>query len=296
MEMETSFYKGASEFTDLGIHGSVLHNLPDDIGGLCEFVQNLLIHAYWLEKYDCQIDDSAKYAEMQARYTKEIFDIALSKSQGPLSETREPQDRVVSICRDFSLILCSILRAKGIPARTRCGFATYLTPDHFEDHWICEYWNEDESRWVMVDAQLDEVHLKVLNVDFDPLDVPSSRFLYAGEAWKLCRSGKASPEKFGILNLTGFPFIKGNLIRDLFSLNKVELLGWDTGWGILQEYVGPIQSDAEMELLDELAIVSSTSDVSKAKHAVETLQAIRFPANWSLSEAPSITDLYAQYT
>lgn len=294
--MENLFYKEVSEFTDSSIHHPCLHNLPDDIGQLCEFVQNLLIHAYWLEKYDCQIDDSVKFSEMQARYSKEILDIAVLKSQVSLNKTREPKDRVVSICRDFSLLLCSILRTKGIPSRTRCGFATYLTPDHFEDHWICEYWNENESRWIMVDAQLDDVHLKALNIDFNPLDVPTSRFIYAGEAWEMCRSGNASPENFGILNITGFPFIKGNLIRDLFSLNKVELLGWDTGWGILQEYMSPIQNNDEMELLDQLAIVSKESNFSKAKQAVESQQEIRFPGDWCWSKAPTITDLYAKYT
>jgi len=293
--MEPQFYTEVSPFTDLGIHNSSIDELPDDIERICEFVHNVLIHAYWLDKYHFQIDDSAKFFEMQARSTKDILDIAVSKSEVPLNQARPAQHRVVSICRDFSLILCAILRTKGIPSRTRCGFATYLTPDHFEDHWICEYWGDKENRWVMVDAQLDEVHLQTLNIDFRPIDVPHSRFIYAGEAWQWCRSGKASPETFGILNITGFPFIKGNLIRDLFSLNKIELLGWDTGWGILQEYVGPIQNNDEMELLDQLAVVSKTSDSAKAKQLVESQPEIKFPTNWCLSKSPSITDLYAQY-
>lgn len=293
--MDILFYKGVSESTDPSIHISCIKDLPDDIEMLCQFVQNLLIHSYWIEKYECKIEDSVKLHEMQVRHTKNIFELSISKSQKKLTDKKLPKERIVSICRDFSLILCSILRVKGIPSRARCGFATYLTPDHFEDHWICEYWSKSKSRWVMVDAQLDDIHVEILNIDFSPLDVPSSRFIYAGEAWELCRSGSIAPEKFGILNLSGLPFIKGNLIRDLFSLNKIELLGWDTGWGILKEYISPIQNNTEMELLDKLATVSKTSDSSKAKHAVETLQEIKFPANWCLSKAPSITDLYALY-
>ncbi|MFT6986802.1 MAG: hypothetical protein ACJAT7_002646 [Psychromonas sp.] len=293
--MERLFYKDVSECTDAGVYNSFIQDLPDDLQRLCEFVQNLLIHAYWLEKYDCQIDDAVKFSEMQTRYAKDILDLAMLKTQEPLDKKREPKQRVVSICRDFSLILCAILRAKGIPSRTRCGFASYLTADHYEDHWICEFWSASKSRWVMVDAQLDNVHLKILNIDFNPFDVPSSRFIYAGEAWELCRSGNVTPEKFGILNLNGLPFIKGNLIRDLFSLNKIELLGWDTGWGILPEYITPIQNNDEMALLDQLAILSKKSDFAKAKQAVESQQGIKFPINWCLSKSPSITDLYAKY-
>jgi hypothetical protein len=294
MTMETLFYKGVSESTDPSIHLSCIKDLPDDIEILCQFVQNLLIHSYWIEKYDCEIEDAIKFNEMQARHTKSIFELSISKSKKNLTDKKLPKERVVSICRDFSLILCSILRVKGIPSRARCGFATYLTKGHFEDHWICEYWNDNESRWVMVDAQLDDIHLKTLNIDFSPLDVPSSRFIYAGEAWELCRSGSIAAEKFGILNLSGLPFIKGNLIRDLFSLNKTELLGWDTGWGILKEYISPIQSNSEMDLLDGLANVSKTSNLEKAKQAVTFHDDIKFPDNWCLSKCPTIIDLYAQ--
>jgi hypothetical protein len=292
--MKASFYKDVSEFTDSSTHSLKIEELPDDIEQLCKFVQNILIHSYWIDKYDCQIEESVKFTEMQTRYAKEILDLAVLKSQKPLGEKREAKDRIVSICRDFSLILCSILRTKGIPSRTRCGFATYLTPDHFEDHWICEYWNDDEARWVMVDAQLDHVHLKTLNIDFDPCDVPSSKFIYAGEAWSLCRLGNVPPEKFGIFNLTGLPFIKGNLIRDLYSLNKFELLGWDTGWGILKDYISPIENAEEMNLLDQLAILSSESNSSKAKEALELYEEIKFPTNWCVSQCPTITELYAK--
>ena len=44
--METLFYKQVSEYTDPSIHRSCIDELPNDIGLLCEFVQNLLVHAY----------------------------------------------------------------------------------------------------------------------------------------------------------------------------------------------------------------------------------------------------------
>jgi len=40
----------------------------------------------------------------------------------------------------------------------------------------------------------------------------------------MCRAGKENPDLFGILNMHGLWFIAGNVIRDLLSLNKTELL------------------------------------------------------------------------
>jgi len=41
-------------------------------------------------------------------------------------------------------------------ARSRCGFATYFAdPGTCEDHWICEYWDSAQKRWVKVDPQID---------------------------------------------------------------------------------------------------------------------------------------------
>jgi len=75
----------------------------------------------------------------------------------PLAEVRSPDKRLVGNCRDFSVMLTAILRHQGIPARARCGFARYFIPNHYEDHWVCEYWNAARKRWVLVDAQLDEL-------------------------------------------------------------------------------------------------------------------------------------------
>jgi CO dehydrogenase/acetyl-CoA synthase beta subunit len=40
----------------------------------------------------------------------------------------------------------------------------------YHDHWVCEYWARDEQRWVLVDAELDELHRSLLKFDFDPTD------------------------------------------------------------------------------------------------------------------------------
>lgn len=291
--MEIATYSKASVQTCLKQYQAEINLLSDDIPSLCAFVQNMLIHAYWLDKYQVQVSETTKYSEMQVRAASEIFDLAVSKSQKPIVHGREPKERVVSICRDFSLLLCALLREKNIPARIRCGFASYLTPQHYEDHWLCEYWSAQQSRWIMVDAQLDDLHQKTLKLSFNPVDVPATEFLYAGEAWQLCRQGKLAAESFGILGLNGLPFIKGNLIRDLYALAKVELLAWDSGWGLLKEYMMPIDEQEELQLLDQLAIISKNSDYANAKQMIESHQSIKLPEGWKNQDFPRIEALHA---
>ena len=38
---------------------------------------------------------------------------------GPKSD---PERRFVGNCRHFTVLLCAFLRARGVPARARCGF------------------------------------------------------------------------------------------------------------------------------------------------------------------------------
>lgn len=98
------------------------------------------------------------------------------------------------------------------------------------ESWVCEYWNAREGRWVSVDAQLDAFQRQALDIRFDPLDVPRDQFLVGGKAWQMCRTGQADPDSFGILNMHGLWFVRGDLVRDFLALNKIEILPWD-GWG-----------------------------------------------------------------
>ena len=106
----------------------------------------------------------------------------------------------------------------------------------------------------MVDAQLDTLQRETLNIDFNPLDVPADRFIVGGKAWQMCRSGESDPDTFGINDLHGPWFVRGNLIRDLASLNKVELLPWDA-WGLIDREESSV-STTDLSLLDRAATVS----------------------------------------
>ena len=144
-----------------------------------------------------------------------------------------------------------------------------------------------------VDAQLDDIHRQILNFEFDPCDVPSSSFILAGRAWKLCRQNAESDENFGFRDFKGLAFIKGSLIRDLYALSKFEMHTWDTGWGILPKFITPISGEWELTLLDELAEVSCSSDSVKALKLVKSCNEIRLPSGWDCSQFPTLSELYA---
>jgi hypothetical protein len=247
------YYARPGPMTDPQEQASLLAGLPTDMAALCQVVQGLLLHMMWAERYGVQLPPERRQ-ETEIRHVAQKLQRIQELDARPLTVARPLERRVVSECRDFSTLLCAMLRHRGVPARARCGFATYFLPDHYEDHWVCEYWKSDEQRWVMVDAQLDQFQRQVLGIQFDPLDVPPDGFLPAGKAWLLCRAGQADPDKFGIFDMHGLWFIRGDLVRDVAALNKMELLPWDI-WGLIGKEEQDI-SPEDMALLDQVAALT----------------------------------------
>jgi hypothetical protein len=246
----STFFSRYGKITNPGPHADLYTDLPSDVASLVQVVQGLVLHVFWAERYGVTLPEERK-AEVQLRSMSRRLERTLELDPRPLRIPRPHDRKSIGNCRDFSVTLASMLQSKGIPARPRCGFGTYFMPDHYEDHWVCEYFDGLKQRWVLVDAQLDELQSNTLQISFHPLDVPRDQFIVGGAAWKMCRSGQVHPDQFGIFDMHGIDFVKGNLIRDIAALNKVELLPWDC-WGmIFEEYVTLPPDD--LSLLDRLA-------------------------------------------
>ncbi len=256
MKNDLAFFVQTSLLTDPGPYAHLLDGLPTGIDELCRIVQGTTVHIFWAERYGLNLSEQRK-AEVQLRTLQRRLTHTLELDPGPLIETRPLERKIVGNCRDFTLLLVSILRHQGTPARLRCGFGAYFIPGHYEDHWVAEYWNADLQRWVLVDAQLDALQCEVLKIHFDPLDVPRDQFIVGGKAWQLCRSGQADPDNFGIFDMHGLGFVRGDFIRDVAALNKVELLPWDC-WGIIEK--PEVNEPDDLNFLDHLAGLTS-SDV-----------------------------------
>jgi hypothetical protein len=248
------FYAQSSFMTDPGLHANLFSELPDDLPALCEVVQGLLIHQYWAGAYGYSIPEE-RVSEYQIRDVASKLDRIMELDDRPLLEPRPPERRLVGNCRDYSVLLVAMLRHKGISARIRCGFGAYFRPGWYEDHLICEVWTEDDQEWTFVDAQLDDVQRDALRIRFDPCDVPRDQFVPGGLAWQMCRRGEADPNSFGYGDTVGgLPNIRGNLVRDIAFLNKVEILGWDY-WGLNKGDNSDLVQD-DLALLDQAATLS----------------------------------------
>lgn len=260
------YYSCQSSITDPREYASLFNGLPSEISVLCRIVQGVLIHIFHTHRYGVELSEERKQ-EVNLRHIAKMLARIRELNDRALTAARPPEKRLVGNCRDFSTMLCAILRHQGVPARARCGFARYFMPGKYEDHWVCEYWKVDEHRWVMVDAQLDEIQRKALQIEFDPCDVPHDQFLLAGKAWQLCRAGQADPDRFGILDMHGLWFIRGNVVRDLASLNKMELLPWDC-WGLIDKKKDENLSPEDMSLLDLVATLTLAGN--EAFHELHT--------------------------
>lgn len=249
------FYAKYGVISDPGRFAEELEKLPLNVSQLCSVVQGLLIHIFWAERYGEKLTQERE-AEAGIRHIEQIFAAIKEKDDAPLTTNRQLHNRFVGNCRTFSVLLASMLQSQGTPARARCGFAKYFKPDWFEDHWVCEYWNVEQARWIMVDAQLDEFQCQELDIRFDPMDVPGDQFIVGGKAWLACRNDEADPDQFGIFEMHGLWFVRGNLVRDIAALNKMELLPWD-GWGLINREDKNISRD-ELVMLDDVA--SATFD------------------------------------
>lgn len=166
---------------------------------------------------------------------------------------------MVGTCRHFALLSCALLRYRGIAARVRCGFATYFQSGQGLDHWITEYQNGD-GRWVRIDSEI--LGGTVLD---HPGDLRPGEFLSGGEAWAAFRRGEIDAARFGVYGTGnwGPAEIRGNAVKDLAALNKVEMLPWDEWGRMTAAYRGETGEDYD-ELLDEIAAVCAADDPAAA--------------------------------
>lgn len=256
------FYTQPSKMTSAGRYALMFTQLPNEMDELVRIIQHLVVYDVVApDFYSFPIPDK-RQSEIHIRSMEKLLDGIFALDDRPLSVSRPVDKRLAGRCHHFMLLLVSILRARGIPARARCGFGSYFNPPFFEDHWVCEYWNATESRWILVDAQFDNVWRKKLKIDHNILDVPRDRFLVAGDAWLRCRKGEADPAKFGIefVNLRGLWYIAGNLVRDVAALNKLELLPWDV-WGA-QPRTDEDLNDDQLAFFDQISALTREADTS----------------------------------
>ncbi len=172
------------------------------------------------------------------------------------------QDIIFAKCREYSLLSVSVMREKGVPARCRCGFASYFSSGFYEDHWIIEYYDE---QWKMADAQT----LR--------LDIKTGEFINGALAWKLIRKADFDERLFGFSGLkefqtSGLTYVISNMIRDASGLLKDELDYPEKVSSLMNENHALSQND--YKILDELSDLILKEEISALKTAFSALKKI----------------------
>jgi Transglutaminase-like superfamily len=143
---ELGYYRLHSPLSDPGAQRRLFDGLSSDVGAMAKVVGGVLVHRDHAWRFGFSLPQERR-AEANTRYVEAILD-----HLGTLDE-RRPQDRFAGTCRDFTVLLCAMLREAGVPARARAGFAGYFTEGFFDDHWVVEVW-DDGRGWRLVDAQV----------------------------------------------------------------------------------------------------------------------------------------------
>lgn len=165
---------------------------------------------------------------------------------------RKTENKIVVTCRYVSVLMSAILKAKGIPARSRAGFAPYFQQGISMDHWINQFYNEKENRWVTIDADGFYEESGMFSFQYD---MPQDCFDWVAKAYLEVRSGKTDGRQYLYadgLGTCSLPALIRYLIYDFHALMNNELT-----FSFLPAYLdGRLDklTEAELEELDQLAL------------------------------------------
>lgn len=218
-------YLRTGTYTYAGAYGDYFRTLPDNVAELGRLVCAQVIHRVTLHEGNTNANANLQYGDMTkvpwhrmrceddilmtaAAMTAELFRL----DERGFVPDRAVEHKIVVTCRYVSVLMSAILKAKGIPCRSRAGFAPYFQPGKSMDHWINQYWNAKEERWVTIDADgfYDEN-----GMNLGQYDIADGKFDYAGRAWLDVRSGSVDGAKFLYADGLGTCSLKA-IIRALF--------------------------------------------------------------------------------
>lgn len=206
------FYRQYSEYTDPGEYVYLYENLPDSLPELCNLIKSQFIHPYAeLPRYRDQIPQERWNESINYPTVALILEGLVNLDSSGLTKERKLEDKLILGCRDYAILLASILKHRGIPARVRYGHADYIMPGFHISHTLCEVWNKETNRWMLVDPGMGMI-------DFSP-----EKFDFSSELWLKMQNNEIDPNQYGIPNrYTGLVSIVGKVCPDLASILGTE--------------------------------------------------------------------------
>ena len=221
-------YAGHTAVTDPGRFSSHLDGLPDDVDGMIGVVRNVLAHI----RSDGPLLDStaseSRRDEVDSRGVEKMLAGIFRLDPSQLATPRPVPRRLLATCRDFSVLLCAMMRHKGVAARVRFGFTRlYYQPAlPLHDHVLTEYWSGDA--WLLAECRLHACPIAPRGIWQG--DMPRTMFLSGAQAWRSIRSGDRDARMFSGLRYDrdmGQRNVRKLLMFDAAALAGNEPLLWD---------------------------------------------------------------------
>lgn len=128
--------------------------------------------------------------------------------------------------------------------------------DKHIEHWICEYWDKEENRWRLLDAN--NTFLKASsNIDVG-YQLQGKYFEFAFQSWKKMRSSESfNQAQYAEWPQDGRSHIRSQMLCDFYNLLNHDMVGYDDQTSEIYNFIkGKKYEDTppeELQELDELA-------------------------------------------
>lgn len=266
-------YTKTGTYTYSGPYRDYFRMLPDEIKDIGNLVCGQVIHPITLHQCEPEMfllyGDLRNYPKYRMLNEDDVFQTAAAMTaelfrmdERGFIPSRCVENKLVVTCRFVSVLMNAILKAKGIPCRSRAGFFQYWpnTPDTC-DHWIDEYWNEQEKRWIAFDA--DGFYPFEEKLGFSQYDIPHERFAWAPEVWLGIRNGEFDGAYYVYADSRGTRGLAA-AVRQLFY-DFHSLMNDEISYNCLPSYVYNAErfsklSENELKELDDLALLMLDPD------------------------------------
>ena len=259
-------YASVGPFTYAGAYGDYFRSLPEEPRELGNLICHQIIHRVTLREGNANANADLRYGDM-TRYPWHRFrchdDLfltapAITAELFRLDERgfvpdRQVENKLVLTCRYVSVLVSAIYKAKGIPCRSRAGFAPYFHPGISMDHWINQVWDASRNRWRTLDADgfYDEAAMGI-----DQYDMKETDFDWAAKAWLSIRQKKTDGREFLYADGLGTCSLKA-VIRYLFY-DFHALMNQEISYRFQPCYIDEkfdCLTEADLGELDQLAVL-----------------------------------------
>src|SRR5688572_33337053 len=115
-------YAEQSLLTQPGPYATLFDGLPVDDAELVGIVQGLLVYEDVASSFYGFELPPERGVEKHLRTIEAMLERVLALDDRPLDRPRPVERRLAGRCHHFMIMLLSMMRAKNIPSRARCGF------------------------------------------------------------------------------------------------------------------------------------------------------------------------------